>query len=667
MRELDKIVEQTPAGYVPILKVKGEGRIDLGVYSTMRGAAVAHDVARLILIQEKRPGAVWSDNGTHFPLDAYKYDHAFTDLLDNKTSFADVCSLLRSGALTDQFLVTQERTTRKASSNTSGDRSTLSRQRSMPQLAQQERQQERQPSARPQVERQKSGAAPPPPSQQQQSAPQPPKQQADKVQSPRAAAASPPQPEAKRSAGSAGAPAAPPAAASPGVAAQGAGSAGAPAAAAAAVAGGDGPGSSSPKKRPHRWLEWPAKGCGQFATCISERALKNSMTLPARMKRELFQVSDAVCEIAVYDMRPGSNEKWTWEVRDYIKDERQSTYLYNLGTFFRFYQASAGDVLVAVASAPGAVKATVWKTGSEEAKDFLAHLEKQAARQGGGSGSGAGGGKKRGADSSAPRQPPSKAAKASAGGVASGAAGKAQARSGSGKPRQASSSPDASRQLSKSASLPAQRKLQQPEQGQQQQQQAPKASGVAAAAASHAAVAAASAPLAQAAQQHAQEPQAQRLQREELLAMAEAGVDPSHPAASGEDTMQLSPMAQVAQSPFRKAPLAEAPVAGSGHLPDVKPERQASGAQQGSGAEAQQALPDPLTLANDEDGVYHAMSRLLALVASTGRVPTQAVSSYRRFFGRLEPAGKRWWHYDSLRQMVDSGEWDELAAWLNTK
>ncbi len=33
------------------------------------------------------------------------------------------------------------------------------------------------------------------------------------------------------------------------------------------------------------------------------------------MKRELFQVSDAVCEIAVYDMRPGSNEKWTWEVR----------------------------------------------------------------------------------------------------------------------------------------------------------------------------------------------------------------------------------------------------------------------------------------------------------------------------------------------------------------
>ena len=143
--------------------------------------------------------------------------------------------------------------------------------------------------------------------------------------------------------------------------------------------------------------------------------------------------------------------------------------------------------------------------------------------------------------------------------------------------------------------------------------------------------------------------------------------------------MQMSPTAQVAQSPFRKAPLAEAPVAGSGNLPAIKLERlsptppqappaaggaaggdggggaathsparmscadaspaphrqaavgtalagtapaaagqQASGAQQGSGAEAQQSLPDPLVLVNDEVGVYQAMSRLLALVASTG-------------------------------------------------
>jgi hypothetical protein len=360
MKDLHK-VEQTEAGYVPILKIKGEGRIDLGIYPTMRVAAVAHDVARLIYIQEKRPGAVWNDEGTHFPLDAYKFDKTFTDLLDNGTSFADVCSLLRSGALADQFLCTQERTTRKASSNTSGDRSTLSRQRSMQQLAQQEQQ----PSARPQMERQKSGAAPLPPSQQQQGAasPPPPKQQVDRVQSPCTAAASPVPPEAKPSAGAAAA--ASPAAAPHSAAAAPAGDAVAAAAAAEAVAGQDGPGSSSPKKRPHRWLEWPAKGCGQFATCISERALKNSMTLPGRMKRDLFQVSEPVCEIAVYDMRPGSGEKWSWEVRDYKKEERQSTYLYNLGTFFRHYQASAGDVLVAVASAPGAVKATVWKTGSE--------------------------------------------------------------------------------------------------------------------------------------------------------------------------------------------------------------------------------------------------------------------------------------------------------------
>jgi hypothetical protein len=106
MKDLHK-VEQTEAGYVPILKIKGEGRIDLGIYPTMRVAAVAHDVARLIYIQEKRPGAVWNDEGTHFPLDAYKFDKTFTDLLDNGTSFADVCSLLRSGALADQFLCTQ--------------------------------------------------------------------------------------------------------------------------------------------------------------------------------------------------------------------------------------------------------------------------------------------------------------------------------------------------------------------------------------------------------------------------------------------------------------------------------------------------------------------------------------------------------------------------------
>lgn len=31
------------------------------------------------------------------------------------------------------------------------------------------------------------------------------------------------------------------------------------------------------------------------------------------MKRELFQVSEQSCDIAVYDMLPGSNEKWSWQ------------------------------------------------------------------------------------------------------------------------------------------------------------------------------------------------------------------------------------------------------------------------------------------------------------------------------------------------------------------
>lgn len=39
MKDLKKI-EQTEAGYVPILKVKGAGRIDLGVYSTSECAVV---------------------------------------------------------------------------------------------------------------------------------------------------------------------------------------------------------------------------------------------------------------------------------------------------------------------------------------------------------------------------------------------------------------------------------------------------------------------------------------------------------------------------------------------------------------------------------------------------------------------------------------------------
>ena len=33
------------------------------------------------------------------PADAYKYDPTFTGLLDNGSSFAEVCDLLRSGAI----------------------------------------------------------------------------------------------------------------------------------------------------------------------------------------------------------------------------------------------------------------------------------------------------------------------------------------------------------------------------------------------------------------------------------------------------------------------------------------------------------------------------------------------------------------------------------------
>lgn len=146
----------TPAGAAALLPGAGSRRALLVNHppfpappAAVRGAAVAHDVARLIYIQEKRPDAVWNDEGTHFPLggcrplgrrqrgaafrqsggaardsslkavgnltlspclllaDAYKFDATFLGLLENGTSFADVCGLLRSGALADQFLCTQ--------------------------------------------------------------------------------------------------------------------------------------------------------------------------------------------------------------------------------------------------------------------------------------------------------------------------------------------------------------------------------------------------------------------------------------------------------------------------------------------------------------------------------------------------------------------------------
>ena len=40
------------------------------------------------------------------------------------------------------------------------------------------------------------------------------------------------------------------------------------------------------------------------------------------------------------------------------------------------------------------------------------------------------------------------------------------------------------------------------------------------------------------------------------------------------------------------------------------------------------------------------------------------MAAFRRHFAQLEPAGKRWWHYDSLKTMLDAGEFEELHAWL---
>lgn len=57
----------------------------------------------------------------------------------------------------------------------------------------------------------------------------------------------------------------------------------------------------------------------------------------------------------------------------------------------------------------------------------------------------------------------------------------------------------------------------------------------------------------------------------------------------------------------------------------------------------------------------------LPLPPSAGHVPVESVNSYRRSFGRLEPHGKRWWHYDSLKQLVDAAEWADVQEWLLCK
>lgn len=49
-------------------------------------------------------------------------------------------------------------------------------------------------------------------------------------------------------------------------------------------------GPSPAKKKAVRWLEWPTKGGGQYATAISERALKSSMTLPGEKWQSLMRM-----------------------------------------------------------------------------------------------------------------------------------------------------------------------------------------------------------------------------------------------------------------------------------------------------------------------------------------------------------------------------------------
>lgn len=171
--------------------------------------------------------------------------------------------------------------------------------------------------------------------------------------------------------------------------------------------------------------------------------------------------------------------------------------------------------------------------------------------------------------------------------------------------------------------------------------------------------------------------------------------------------------------------------AGGAHLAQQRLQQQqqqalSQPAASGAGAVGPQVqageLPDPLVLAGDEAGVYVAMGRLLGLVASAGglgpqpepqaawtrcqlpaaccpacmlwllaawtcvpsflllppslppcvcaaagHVPGEAVAAYRRSFMRLDPHGKRWFAYDSLKQLVDAGEWADVHEWLLCK
>ncbi|KAL4437974.1 hypothetical protein ABPG77_004195 [Micractinium sp. CCAP 211/92] len=710
-------VEEVEGGFAPILKIKNVGRVDLGVYSTARKAAVAHDVARLICLHEKRPETdLRMDTGLMHPTEGYLCDPFFKQLLTAKTSFESVCELLRSGALVDSFLTAQDRQTRSSSSGDRAAPAARPQQQLPPQRSGSGLTAPR-PAGHAPAEPPAAGHAPaePPAATQQEAAPPCNQAQQQSHKSSADTQQALPPPSALQGAGGAAAAAQPPSAS------------GSPtqdtAGAADAAAGGPSP----PKKKAVRWLEWPV-GMGQYVTLISDRALKSSMTLPVKMKRELFQVTESPARVDAYDLLPGSTQRWSWEVRDYVKDERRVTSIHSLGPFFRHYQAVAGDVMVVVASAPGAVKACVWKADSKEAAEFKAFQDRQTERQGRAAVAGAA--RKRVADG-----PPLKtAAKAAKPGAAKAGAVAAQG----GAPALA---PESSRPISKSSSgLHKHGSEPQTASGQQSpQRQAGGALPPPARPPQHGAASVAGADKAPP-RVAAPQPRCGA-----LLALAESGVDPSHPSA--DDTQALSPTGQVAQSPYRHgtlppglsaavgikqeqqergsplpavqegmeldqqagtvpgaAPDGSAPAVLGGAAGDAthSPARMscadasqllggAGAAPAGGAAVAQQRLqqqhqalsqpaasgagavglqvqaaelPDPLVLAGDEAGVYVAMGRLLGLVASTGHVPTEAVAAYRRSFMRLDPHGKRWFAYDSLKQLVDSGEWADVHEWL---
>ena len=202
---------------------------------------MAHDVARLCFIYEKRPSTDLSlDQGLHFPADGYLHDPAFKQLLRPGTSFAEVCGLLRAGVLADRFLCAQEHHTRanagggQQQQQMPGPAGAAAAVAAHPQPAATQQQQTQQTQKQKQKQQQQQ-------------------QQKQKQQQPTQRRPSP----SEAIAGAAGQEAGP----------------------------GSPPGPSDRRRPMMRWLEWPTRGGGQYAVCISERALKNNVTLPGGKPR----------------------------------------------------------------------------------------------------------------------------------------------------------------------------------------------------------------------------------------------------------------------------------------------------------------------------------------------------------------------------------------------